>query len=99
MPDYRKLFKSCGQNVRIAEDVYIEHPEMMEVGDNVIFARGFHMIEGPRLCRIGSDIAFHNNCFMQGRGASFIVEDHVDFYPTTYISFGDNGSVEIGHHS
>jgi acetyltransferase-like isoleucine patch superfamily enzyme len=64
-----------------------------------MFKRGFYMIEGPQICRIGNDVVFHPNCFIQGNGARFIVDEHVDFYPTTYISFGENGVVEIGHHT
>ena len=99
MTDYRSRFKSCGKDVVVEDNVYIEHPELMEVGDRVRFCRGFYMIEGPQICQIGSDVTFWPNCFIQGRGARFIVEDHVDFYPTTYISFGDNGIIEIAHHT
>jgi acetyltransferase-like isoleucine patch superfamily enzyme len=98
MPDYRTLFKSCGQNVFVDETAYIEHPELLEVGDNVHFARGFHMIEGPKVCRIRSNVSFFPNCFLQGLGERLIVADHVEFYPNSYISFG-GGSLEIGHHT
>ena len=37
-------FKSCGENVSVAGDVYIEHPEVMEIGDDVTFMRGHHGI-------------------------------------------------------
>jgi acetyltransferase-like isoleucine patch superfamily enzyme len=100
MTDYRKLFKSCGENVHIADDVSIEKPEVMEVGDNVRFMRGFHMQDGPEICRIGSEVTFYPNCFIQGAAGRFIVDDHVDFFPNTYISLGDSKSfVEIGHHT
>src|ERR1043165_4355480 len=97
MTDYRERFKSGGKNVIVEEGVYIEHPELMEVSDNVRFARGFYMIEAPRVCRIGSDVTFLPNCFIQGFGERLIIADHVDFYPQTYMSIG-NGSIEIGHH-
>lgn len=98
--DYRQRFKSCGQNVTFADDVFIEHPERLEVGDNVHFMRGFYMIEGPRIGRIGSDVRFYPNCFIQGSADRFIVDHHVDFFPNTYISLGDAaGFVEIGHHT
>src|SRR5207244_9457492 len=66
MTDYRERFKSCGKNVRLAGDVYIEHPEVMEVGDNVHFMKGFYMMDGPQVCRIGNDVNFYPNCFIQG---------------------------------
>ncbi len=101
MPDYRKQFKSCGQNVQIADDVYIEHPESLEVGDRVNFMRGFHMIGQPQVARIGSDVTFYPNCFIQGSPGRFVIQDHVGFFPGNYISLGDwdDSFVEIGHHS
>jgi len=101
MPDYRKLFKSCGGNVQIADDAYFEHPESIEVGDNVNFMRGFFFGLGkPGVCRIGSNCTFYPNCFIQGSAGRFIVENNVDFFPNTYISLGDAGSfIEIGHHT
>lgn len=101
MIDYRRRFKSCGQHVEIADDVYIAQPETMEVGDHVHFMRGFHMIEGAGHCRIGSHVRFYPNCFMQGTAPRLIVEDYVDFFPGTYISLGsgETSFLEIGHHS
>jgi acetyltransferase-like isoleucine patch superfamily enzyme len=99
--DYRERFKSCGQGVVIEDGVHIEHPELMEIGDRVKFMRGFYMGLGkPFVCRIGSDVTFYPNCFIQGSAGRFIIEDHVDFFPNTYISLGDERSfIEIGHHS
>ena len=87
--------------VTLADDVFIEHPEVIEVGDNVTFMRGFHMIGKPAVCRIGSNVTFYPNCFIQGSNGSLVVGDHIDFFPGTYISIGDWGTsfVEIGHHS
>src|SRR5437867_1096581 len=100
MPDYRKLFKSCGRNVQIADGVYIEHPERIEVGDSVRFMRGFYMMDGPAVTRIGSHCTFYPNCFIQGSADRFVIDDHVDFFPNQYISTGGKGSwIEIGHHS
>jgi acetyltransferase-like isoleucine patch superfamily enzyme len=100
-PDYTRLFKSCGVNVIVAEDAWIEHPEALQVGDNVTFMRGFHMLGKPRCCRIGSDVTFYPNCFIQGSPGRFIVSEHVEFFPNTYISLGDweTSFVEVGHHS
>jgi acetyltransferase-like isoleucine patch superfamily enzyme len=100
MTDYRARFKSCGVDVVIEDGIDIANPQVMEVGDRVRFSRGFRMIEGPAMCRIGSDVTFMPNCFIQGKGARLIVGDNVDFYPQTYISLGGpDGFVEIGHHS
>ena len=94
-------FKSCGKNVVVAPDAYIEHPEVMEVGDNVTFMRGFHMIGKPGVLRIGSNVTFHPNCYVQGSPSRFVIEDHIDFYAGNYVSLGDweTSFVEIGHHS
>lgn len=99
--DYRSLFKSCGQNVTIAGDAYFAHPEILEVGDNVSFMRGFYMGMGrPGTVRIGSNVTFFPNCFIQGAADRFVVADHVQFYPNTYISLGAAGSfIEIEHHT
>jgi len=99
--DYRDLFKSCGQNVEIAADAYFEHPEVLEVGDNVKFMRGFYMGLGkPGIVRIGSDVAFYPNCFIQGAADRLVIDHHVDFFPSTYISLGRAKSfIEIGHHT
>jgi len=100
MAEYQQQFKSCGNNVQVAPDAFIEHPETMEVGDNVTFGRGFHMIGNPRECRIGANVAFFNNTFIQGSPARFILDEHIEFYPGTYISLGelDTSFVDVGHH-
>jgi acetyltransferase-like isoleucine patch superfamily enzyme len=100
MEDYRKRFKSCGKNVELAADVFIEHPEVMDVGDNVRFMKGFYMMEGPQECRIASDVTFYPNCFIQGKADRLIIADHVDFFPGQYLSLGGKGSfIDIAHHT
>jgi len=98
--DYRRRFRSCGRNVTIAADAMIEHPEVMEVGDNVTIMRGFQMMGRPKICRIGSHVTFYPNCFIQGSAGRFIIGEHVEFFPGTYISLGDweTSFVEVGHH-
>ena len=100
MSEYLKRFKSCGSNVQVADDVVIEHPEAIEVGDDVTFGRGLHWIGKPQQCRVGSHVTLYNNCFIQGSPGRFIVDDHVEFFPNTYISLGDwdESFVEVGHH-
>ncbi len=99
--DYRARFKACGADVVIEDGVYIEHPEVIEVGDRVRFMRGFYMGMGrPGAVRIGSSVTFYPNCFIQGAAGRFVIGDHVEFFPGTYISLGDESSfVEIGQHS
>src|SRR5947207_1019250 len=100
MSDYLKRFKSCGKNVQLAPDVFIEHPERISVGDNVRFMKGFYMQDGPAETRIGSDVCFYPNCFLQGEADRLVIDDHVDFFPNQYLSTGGKGSfIEIGHHS
>ena len=98
MTDYRRRFKSCGTDVFVDEGVWIEHPELIEVGDNVRFDRGLTIQDAPAI-RIGSHVRFYPNCFMQGSG-DVRIDDHVDFFPNTYISTGDaKCHIEIGHHT
>ncbi len=101
MSDLRGRFKSCGTDVSLAPDVYIEHPEVMEVGDEVTFMRGFYMLGKPRLCRIGSNVVFYPSCFIQGSRGRFVLEDHVEFFPGNYLSLGDweTSFIQVGHHS
>jgi len=98
--DYREQFKKCGKDVQIDPDVHIERPEVMEVGDNVRFMRGFYMMDAPGECRIGNDVTFYPNCFVQGKADRLIIANNVDFFPGQYLSLGGKGSfIEIGHHT
>src|SRR4051812_23799310 len=98
--EYRRRFKRCGAGVEIAPDVFIEHPERIEVGDHVRFMRSFHLQDGPAVTRIGSHVTFYPNCFIQGSAARLLIDDHVDFFPNQYISTGgENSWIEIGHHT
>ena len=101
MTEYQKQFKACGEDVQIHENVFIEHPEVIEVGDHVTFMQGFYMIGKPAECKIGSNVTFYPNCFIQGSASRLVVADYVDFFPGTYISLGDGKDcfVEIGHHT
>jgi acetyltransferase-like isoleucine patch superfamily enzyme len=97
--NYLKQLRTCGQNVTIAEDAFIEHPEAVELGDNVTLMSGFHLLGRPRECRVGANVTFYPNCFVQGAGR-LVVDEHVEFFPGTYISIGkwESSFVEIGHH-
>lgn len=91
--NYQSRFKSCGENVFVADDAFFEHPEVWEVGDNVRFMAGFYTMGAPQKVKIGSNVNFFPRCFIQGDCDLFQVENHVEFYPQTYISLGGKGSV------
>jgi len=101
MPKLIDRFKSCGRDVRIEDNVYIEHPEVMEVGDRVTFMSGFYMIGKLAVCKIGSDVMFYPNCFIQGNKGRLVIDGQIVFFPGNYISVGESSSsfVEIGSHS
>lgn len=84
MKNYCDLFKSCGKNVVVEKNAFIEHPELFEVGDNVRIAGGFYCQDSPRI-KLGNNVQFFPNCFIQGNG-ELTVGDNVTFYPNTYFS-------------
>lgn len=98
---YLTQFKSCGQNIRIAPDVFIEHPECYEIGDDVTIHAGTLILGRPQVAKIGSQVTFNPRCYITGSAGRFVIEDHVEFYPGVYISLGnwESSFVEIGHHS
>jgi len=102
VPDhpYCRRFKICGSDVRIAADVFIEHPELWEVGDHVTIHRGFHALGRPRRLQLGDHVTFWPNCFVQGN-SNLSIESHVDFFPGNYLSLGDLelSFIRVGHHS
>lgn len=92
------LFKTCGKNVKVAPDAYFEHPECVELGDEVVIMRGFHMLGAPKCCRFGNHVTFYPNCVVTGSPDRFLVDHHVTFLTGTHLSLGDAaGFVEIGH--
>lgn len=101
MMDYRQQFKSCGSNVVVEHNVYIEHPEALEVGDNVRFMSGFYMLGAPGVCQFGNNVCFMPNIFIEGSPARFLVGNDVTFFPGAYIAsgLGDSAFTEIGHSS
>lgn len=98
---YLARFKSVGCNVRIAADVYIEHPECFEIGNDVTIHTGTQIIGKPEIARIGSHVTFHPRCYLNGSPGRFIIEDHVEFYIGVYMGLGNwkTSFIEIGHHS
>lgn len=98
MNDLRSKFKSCGENVVIEKDVSIEHPETIEVGDNVVFEKGFTMKGLSPVCEIGSNVTFRPDVTINANNGDVVVGDHVTIGKGVYIVSG-NGGFEIGHHS
>ena len=100
LSDYLKRFKSCGENVKVAPDAFIEHPELMEVGNDVTFGRGFHMEGSPRECRIGDHVRFDPWTYITGSGA-LLLDHHVQYYPGCFIALGEfeDSVVKVGFHS
>jgi len=98
---YLERFKSCGSDVRIAPDVFIEHPECFEIGDHVTLHAGTCILGRPQFARIGSHVTMYPRCYLHGSPGRFVVEDHVEFYTGVYLGMGDweSSFVEIGHHS
>ncbi|SDU63360.1 hypothetical protein [Jiangella alkaliphila] len=93
--DLRARLAHCGDGVVIDDDVRIERPELLRVGDNVRIGRGFHC-QGDVRMTVGANVTFHPWCFVQGAG-EVGVEEGVEFFPSTYISTGDaQGRIRIG---
>lgn len=91
----RSQFARCGSDVVIEPDVYIEHPELFEVGDRVRIGRGFYS-QGASRVTLGPDSSFYPGCFIQGRGHLDIASE-VTFFPQSYISVGgENSVVRVG---
>jgi acetyltransferase-like isoleucine patch superfamily enzyme len=87
--DYRPLFARCGRGVRIAEDVFIEHPEVMEVGDRTVFMKGVYLMGRPERFVIGDDVTFYPYVFSQGSPGHVTIGSDVQFFPNCYLSAGD----------
>ncbi|MBN1342135.1 MAG: acyltransferase [Phycisphaerae bacterium] len=102
MPDgYPDRFASCGGDVKIAEDVFIEHPEVMEIGDRVTFMRGVYIMGRPKRFAIGDDVTFYPNVFHQGSPGRVTIGNDVQFFPNCYLSSGDwdTSFIEVGDHT
>lgn len=93
---YLHRFKACGAGVVVEDGVHIAHPESLTVGDRVRFRRGFTLIDQQEEVRIGSDVDFYPNVFIQGSGR-LLIGDQVEFFPNNYLSIGGKkGRIEIG---
>jgi acetyltransferase-like isoleucine patch superfamily enzyme len=99
--DYRSRFACCGKDVRIADDVFIEHPEVMEVGDRVVFMKGVYIMGRAGQFAIGDDVTFYPYVFYQGSPGRVTIGSDVQFFPHCYLSGGDWEScfIEVGDHT
>lgn len=57
----KPFFQSCGQNLVIAQNVYISHPSHIILGDNVSFNCGC-VIDGAGGIEIGNDVLIAQYC-------------------------------------
>lgn len=99
--DYHERFRSCGTNVRIAPDVYIEHPEQFDVGDDVIISRGTEIHGRPETARFDSRVKIGPGCYFTGSPTSLVLEENVQLYPGVFLGMGHgpSSSITIGHDS
>ncbi|MBM3891868.1 MAG: hypothetical protein FJ388_22370 [Verrucomicrobia bacterium] len=96
--DYVSRFKRAGKNVRVHPDAYIEHPEIVEVGDDVTIEKGVYICGRPKECRLGSRVLLETSVYMTLDRARLVIGNDVRLYPFCYISGGEN-FVEIGNHT
>ncbi len=99
--DYRAGFARCGKDVQIADDVFIENPEVMSVGDRVVFMKGVYIMGRPGRFGIGNDVTFYPYVFYQGSPGHVTIGNDVQFFPHCYLSGGDWEScfIEVGNHT
>ncbi len=99
--DYRSRFARCGQGVQIADDVFIEHPEVMEVGDHVVFMKGVYIMGRPARFTIGNEVTFYPYVFYQGSPGRVVIGSDVQFFPNCYLSAGDWETcfIEVASHT
>ena len=90
---------SYGDNVSIDRTVHIEHPEIMELGDNVTIMNGVRITGKPGRFSIGSDVTIYPNCTILGSPDRIIIGDHVELFNNTFIEGGEwlNSFIEIGN--
>ena len=92
--DIWKQFKSCGSNPQIADDVYIEHPEVIEAGDGLQMMKGVYIMGHPQRFVIEDNVALFPYVFMQGSPEYYRFGRNLTIYPHNYISGGK--FVDIG---
>lgn len=95
---YHNAFKRAGRNVCIAPDVWIEHPEALELGDEVVLHRGISIWGKPKEAIIGSRCSLHAFCQFKIAGARLVVAEEVGFFTGTYLEGGSRPEsfIEIG---
>jgi acetyltransferase-like isoleucine patch superfamily enzyme len=93
--DYRQRFKSCGQNVIIDANVFIETPELFEVGDDVHFYPNCY-VQGVGKVTVADHVEFFPGTYIStGDAKSFIdIGHHTHFAP--YCVLYGWGGLTIG---
>jgi acetyltransferase-like isoleucine patch superfamily enzyme len=77
---FRALCKSVGNDIQIAPDVILKHPETMEFGD-AVFIGAQSMIQGryDGKCRIGNHVWIGPQAYFDAR--DLLIEDYVGWGP------------------
>lgn len=77
---FRALCKSVGNDIQIAPDVILKHPETMEFGDSV-FIGAQSMIQGryDGKCNIGNHVWIGPHAYFDAR--DLVIEDYVGWGP------------------
>ena len=83
-----KKFKSCGKNPQIADDAVIDHPEVIEAGDNLRIMKGVVITGHPVRFTIEDNVTIYPYVFMQGDPQYYQFGRNLILYPYTYISGG-----------
>ncbi len=99
--ELKARFRSCGKNVQIAEDVVIEHPEVMDIGNDVLIGSGV-IIEGkPGEFRLGDGVKIRPRCYFHGSPGRVWIGEGVEFYTGVYMGMGnwESSFIEIGEKS
>jgi len=76
--DYRKLFKRCGEGVRIDKDVIISNCHLITVGNNVLINRGA-IINGMGGLRIGNNSGISYNAVIWTVEHKYVDADRIPF--------------------
>lgn len=95
---YRKKFKRCGTNVTIHKNVFIHHPQNIQVGDNVSI-HPLCYIDGEGGIEIGSNVSIaHNSTIMSSNHSWSKKEVPIKYCPKTYgrVTIGDDVWIGCG---
>jgi acetyltransferase-like isoleucine patch superfamily enzyme len=97
MTDYRQRFKSCGKNVVIDANVFIETPELFEVGDNVHFYPNCY-IQGAGPVKVADRVDFFPGTYISTGDASSLIEIGHNTHFAPYCVLYGWGGLRIGNY-